>query len=357
MTVAQTIRLLYAIAASVCFVTFPSVAFAQAFLPPAGEGNLTVSYQNLFARGHWDLNGDRMSGDSGYDPTQGHAVVMEVEFGLTNRLAVSASLPYIRSRYEGTHPHLVAGVPGELQEWDNGLYHGTFQDFRIGARYNVTRRPFAITPSFEVIIPSHHYPATAHAAVGKDLRAYVVGGSVGGFLDALLPRMFFQTTVSYAVVQDIVGIRPNRSLVAGELGYFIKPRLSVRFLESYLVTHDGFDLLSFTPMTDALFHGTDIHIPPEYRRYHDRLQASNYFSLGGAVGFSLNDSIEVFADAAQMVWGESVHPLRGISVGINTHFSTRRAAPGPRTRDQERTRNQGPRPRDYGRGQAETKLL
>ena len=135
------------------------------------------------------------------------------------------------------------------------------------------------------------------------------------------------------------------------------PRLSVRFLESYLVTHDGFDLLSFTPMTDALFHGTDIHIPPEYRRYHDRLQASNYFSLGGAVGFSLNDSIEVFADAAQMVWGESVHPLRGISVGINTHFSTRRAAPGPRTRDQERTRNQDPRPRDYGRGQAETKLL
>lgn len=74
-------------------------------------------------------------------------------------------------------------------------------------------------------------------------------------------------------------------------------------------------------------------------------------------GFSLNDSIEVFADAAQMVWGESVHPLRGISVGINTHFSTRRAAPGPRTRDQERTRNQGPRPGDYGRGQAETKLL
>jgi hypothetical protein len=39
----------------------------------------------------------------------------------------------------------------------------------------------------------------------------------------------------------------------------------------------------------------------------------------------LNDSIEVFADAAQMVWGESVHPLRGISVGINTHFSTHRA--------------------------------
>jgi hypothetical protein len=27
-----------------------------------------------------------------------------------------------------------------------------------------------------------------------------------------------------------------------------------------------------------------------------------------------------------MVWGESVHPLRAVTVGINTHFSTRRAA-------------------------------
>jgi hypothetical protein len=298
---------------------------AQAFLPPAGEGNLTISYQNLFARGHWDLNGDRMEGDSGHDPTQGHAVIMEAEYGLSSRLALTGSLPYIASRYEGTHPHLIGGVPGQVQEWDNGQYHGTFQDFHVGARYNITRHPFAMTPFVDVVIPSHHYPSTAHAAVGKDLRTYIVGGSVGGFLDALLPRMFFQATVSYAVVQELVDIRPNRSRVEGELGYFVTPRLSVRFLESYQVTHDGFDLLSFTPMTDALFHGTDIHIPPEYRRYHDRLQASNYLSLGGGVSFALNDSLEVFADAAQMVWGESVHPLRGITVGVNTHFSTRRA--------------------------------
>ncbi len=327
MTAAQNIRWCGVIVAAASLTASPRPAFAQAFLPPAGEGNLTISYQNLFARGHWDLNGDRMTGDSGYDPTQGHAVIMEVEYGLSNRLAVSGSVPYIASRYEGTHPHLVGGVEGQLQEWDNGHYHATFQDFRIGVRYNIARHPFAMTPFVEVDIPSHHYASTAHAAVGKDLRAYIVGGSIGGFLDALLPGMFFQTTVSYAVVQDIVEIRPNRSRVEGELGYFVTPRLSVRFLETYQVTHDGFDLLSFTPMTDALFHDTDIHIPPEYRRYHDRLQTSNYLSLGGGVGFALNNSIEVFVDAAQMVWGESVHPLRGITVGVNTHFSTRHDVP------------------------------
>lgn len=325
MSAAPTIRVFCATAAAACCVISPAAASAQAFLPPPGEGNVTISYQNLSARGHFDLNGDRMIGDSGHDPTQGHAIIMDVEYGVSSRLAVYGSLPYIESRYEGTHPHLIGGVAGQVQEWDNGEYHGTFQDFHAGARYNITRHPFAMTPFVEVIVPSHHYPSLAHAAVGKDLRAYVVGGSIGGFLDALLPRMFFQTTVSYAAVQELVDIRPNRSRVEGELGYFITPRLSLRFLESYQVTHDGFDLLSFTPMTDALFHGTDIHIPPEYRRYHDRLQRSNYFTLGGGVGFALNDSFEVFVDAAKMVWGESVHPLRGITVGVNTHFTTRRA--------------------------------
>lgn len=320
---ARRLRLTAALAVSL--VGSAGAASAQAFLPPAGEGNITISYQNLFARGHFDLNGDRMAGDSGHDPTQGHAMVMEAEYGLSQRLAVSAALPYIRSRYEGDHPHRVMGV-GPVQEWDDGDYHGTFQDFRIGARYNVTSRPFAITPFIEVVIPSHHYPSLAHAAVGKDLRAYVVGGAVGGFLDAFLPGLFFHTQVSYARVQKVIGIRPNRSRVDGELGYFITPRLSVRFLESYLVTHDGIDLESFTPMTTGVFHNTGIPLTSENRRYHDQLQRSNYLTFGAGVGFALNDSVDVFVDAAKMTWGESVHPLRAFTIGVNTHFSTRRAA-------------------------------
>ena len=304
-------------------------ASAQAFLPPIGEGNITISYQNLFARGHYDLNGDRMAGDSGHDPTQGHAIVVEGEYGLTERVALNASLPYIRSRYEGNHPHQVMGI-GPPQEWDNGEYHGTFQDFRIGARYSIAARPFAIAPSFDVIIPSHHYPSTAHAAAGKDLRAYIVGGAVGGFLDGFLPRLYFHSQVSYAWAQEVLDIRPNRSRIDADLGYFITPRLSVRFLESYLVTHHGIDLISFTPMTQGIIHGTDISIDGpaqrEYRTNHDRLQRSNYLTFGGAVDFALNDSVEVFVDGAKMVWGESVHPLRAITVGVNTHFTTRRAA-------------------------------
>ena len=103
------------------------------------------------------------------------------------------------------------------------------------------------------------------------------------------------------------------------------PRLSVRFLESYLVTHDGIDLESFDPMTTGVFHKTAIPLTSANRRYHDQLQRSNYLTFGGGVGLAMNGSMEVFVDAAKMVWGESVHPLRAVTIGVNTHFSTRRA--------------------------------
>src|SRR5262249_31953292 len=179
----------------------------------------------------------------------------------------------------------------------------------------IKARPLAITPFAEATVPSHDYPALAHAAVGKNLRALAVGGAVGGFLDKVAPGIFFQAIASYTLAEEVLGIRPNRSRVDTELGYFITPRPAVRFLESYQVTHHGFDIISFG-MTDALIHGTNIHIPAEYRREHDRLQRSNYLSLGGGVGFTVNDSVDLFAAAANTVWGENVHPLRGLGVGV-----------------------------------------
>jgi hypothetical protein len=67
-------------------------------------------------------------------------------------------------------------------------------------------------------------------------------------------------------------------------------------------------------------------VTPEYRRNHDRLQRSNYLNLGGGINFAVNESLEVFAAAANTVWGKSIHPLRGVSVGANMHFRTGRAA-------------------------------
>jgi hypothetical protein len=129
-------------------------------------------------------------------------------------------------------------------------------------------------------------------------------------------------------VQEVVGIRANRSRVDGELGYFLTPRLSVRFLETYQYTHDGIDLLSFTPMTQGIVHSTGESISTNgaYRTNHDRLQRSNYLTFGGGVAFALNDSLGVVVEGAKITWGESVHPLRAITVGVNVRLRTPRGA-------------------------------
>ena len=312
--------------AAACLMFVARVAAAQAFVPPVGEGSVTVAYQNLLARGHLDLNGDLMTGASGADRVYTHAAVWEVEYGVTSRWALHAVLPFITSRYDGDAPHRPQGI-GPPREWDDGTYHGTFQDFRFGARYQITSRPVVITPLVEVIIPSHHYPSIAHAAVGKDLRALVMGGAAGAFLDAISPRLYFQAMAAHAVVQEVLDIRANRSYVNGELGYFITPRLVVRFLEAYQLTHHGLDVIGFLPMTEALIHGhEEIPLTGAYRGSHDRLLRSNYLTLGGGVGFALADSVQVFANAVNMVWGENVHPLRGITIGVSTQFRTPRAS-------------------------------
>lgn len=322
-----------AFVAAAGFLFLPGIASAQAFLPAPGEGDVTVSYQNLHARGHLDLNGERMRGASCCDHVQSHSMMWAVDFGVTSRIAVSLSLPFIASKYSGSTPHLVGGV-GPPQEWDDGMYHGTFQDFVLGVRVNVKARPVAITPFADVIIPSHQYPSLAHAAVGKDLQALSMGAAVGGFLDSVAPGLFFQLRASYTVTQALLDIRPNRTRLDAEMGYFFTPRLSVRFIESSQVTHAGLDLISFSdPMTVAKVHGhpeIPFPAPAIYRRNHDRLQRSDYLNLGGGVGFAVNDSVELFAAAANTVWGKNVHPLRGLSVGANFHFSGLPARGGTR---------------------------
>src|SRR5262249_359018 len=133
--------------------------------------------------------------------------------------------------------------------------------------------------------------------------------------------------------EEILNIRPNRSRVDAEVGYFVTPRLAVRFLESYQVTHRGLDLIAFrgagASMTEVSVHGhPEIQITGDYRRNHDRLQRSNFLNLGGGIGVGINESLEIFAAAARTVWGESIHPLFGVSVGVNWHVRTRsRSAP------------------------------
>jgi hypothetical protein len=313
---------------SACLNVFARVASAQPFLPPAGEGNVTVTYQAAFTRGQLNDSGQESSPGSTY----AHSLIWLVEFGLSDRLAVHASLPFMMVRYEGPLPHR-SGIKGQPSDLDDGTYHGSFQDYYFGARFNVVQSPrFTVTPFAEAIVPSHHYESLAQSAVGRDLRALVVGAAIGGFADALLPGLFFQTRLSYAVVQEVLDIRANRSGVDSAMGYFVTPRFAIQFVETFQITHDGIDWVGNRPgppprATMALHSGAPF--TPDHRRNHDRLIRTNVLNLGGGLTFALTDSLAILATATTMAWGQNVQRPRSVTVGASWHFQTRRAASRP----------------------------
>ncbi|MBI4471206.1 MAG: hypothetical protein HY646_00965 [Acidobacteria bacterium] len=287
------------------FIAFASPAFSQAFVPPKGEGDVTISFQSSLARGHLLPTGKLASGAAGTGPVRAQVLTSEMDFGLTDRVALNLSLPFVRARYGGSLPHVI-DVHGESTTVDDGTYHSAAQDFRFGLRVNVTTRPLIVTPFADVIVPSHEYETRGHSVPGLNLRGLALGTNVAGFVDAI-PGTYFHTQLSHAVVQKVAGIRPNRSRVDSEVGYFVTPRLALRFLESLQITHDGLDFPYAGLSTELSLN-------------HDRLSRNNYMNLGGGFTYAINESLSVFAAASKLVWGQNVHTHRGVTIGLNMHF-------------------------------------
>jgi len=192
------------------------LTYAQAWLPSSGDGQLTITYENLYVRDHFDYTGKRF--DAG--PIRTNTVIATFEYGVTNKLTLDADITHVTSKYEGFVGPVPHGPP------DTGFYHPTFQDARIGIRYGVFTKRLLVTPFVAAVIPTHHYETRGHTAVGRDLRELQMGINVGRDLEDIIPRTYFQARYSYAFVQNVRQFGLNRSNADWEFGYFLKPRLS-----------------------------------------------------------------------------------------------------------------------------------
>jgi hypothetical protein len=77
--------------------------------------------------------------DRGHTSLQ--AVMLDVDYSLTDRFAVRLGLPFIMGSYSGKEPHLaVRGRPDTVVALDDGRYHGGMQDVRFDIRYNLSVR-------------------------------------------------------------------------------------------------------------------------------------------------------------------------------------------------------------------------
>jgi hypothetical protein len=297
---------------------FASPVWAQAWLPGKGEGTVSFLYQDMFVRYHEFPGIGRV--DNGQITSQ--SLLIDVTYGVTDRLAVTFGIPWIASRYSGTNGHPLVDLSGPIAKYsgvnplDDGNWHGTFQDFRFDLRYNVVaKKGMALTPFVTSTTPSHDYTAFAHAAPGQDLRLLQLGTSGAKVLDRVVPGLFVQGRYAYGIAEQVVDISHNRSNADLEVGYFVTPRMRLLLLGTGQLTHGGIDNRPNGRVTLGALYP-----------YHDQITRINFLDVGGGASYTLTDNIDLFGSLIRTVAARNGHIIdHGLSLGLSWGFSTRRA--------------------------------
>jgi opacity protein-like surface antigen len=288
---------------------FASSAFAQAWTPPKGEGSVSMLFVDTYVQDHYFAT---TPGDIGHIWSK--TMLLDVTYGLTDKVAISFSLPWITSKYEGTFPHPITPDFSQASPLDDGRYHSAFQDLRFDIRYNVTKKGMVLTPFIGTATPSHDYGYYGHTVVGKDLNEMQVGLSGAKMLDAILPGLFVQGRYAYTIAEKVIDISHNRSNIDLETGYFITPKLRVLALGTGQVTHGGLDFSITAPLDNyALF------------QYHDQISRENFLTLGGGAAYSLTENFDLFSSMIHTVTARNGHAIdRGLTIGLTWSFTTNR---------------------------------
>jgi len=291
---------------------------AQAWTPAQGEGTVSVQFQDAFIKYH-QLPTVRL--DRGH--IRGETLMVDFTYGITDRVAVSVSLPWVASKYNGDRPHQTA--------IDNGSYNSAFQDFRFDVRYNLSRKGLVFTPFVGTILPTHGYEYFAHSAVGRNVRELQVGANWATLLDPVLPGLFLQGRYSYGFAERILDISHNRSNLDLEVGYFVKPEFRVFAVGAGQLTHGGVDLYGNSLLT----------LGPILYRHHDQIARDNILNVGAGAAYDLTESFGVYGSVMHTVAGRNIHALQhSLTLGVSWSFTTKGGG-GARARRLAPAQNRG----------------
>lgn len=246
------------------------------------------------------------------------STTLELDYGLTDRFALTASIPFMSNRYVGNRPH----DPRRLQNphgegfIDDGQYRSGWSDWGLGLRWLWRTDPVAITPFVSYHHPSHDYPIFTGTAFGSGQWRVDLGINAGARLPGPIKNLYLQGGYAYSYMErtepnDSPSYRVNHSVLSLELGYLITPRLNASLGWRYRTTHNA---LSFPqdfnpPFTDDLYY------------YHDQLYPLEQSVLNLGVGYQLNDRYSLNFSYGRTLRVEFGHDIkRALGIGITRSF-------------------------------------
>ncbi len=302
-------------------------------MPGKGRGTLSLYYQYLDVQGglfSTDVTGRIFPGGYVGDGNKlyhgemaDHTTLLDVDFGVFDRLAINGSVAYVASKYEGLAPH--PALPGH-EMIDNGDYHQQFQDASVGVRYLAVSDPLAVIPFVRLTLPTHDYINVGHSAVGRGLKQLQIGTNLARGLDPFLARAYMKATLAYSFVGQPESVAEeeagapvpapqeynlNKTFVSMELGYFVSTRFAVNTFGNHLHTEGGIDW------------ARDLKTSADYARIghlHDAAARDRHTVLGGGLSFAVQPSFWVYASYSGIVSGQNVHYGNALVVGTNWSF-------------------------------------
>ena len=280
----------------VVFLFTSSTAFAQAWLPAKGEGNVSVLFSNTLSTRHYlpDVAYDRGHIDA-------NTMLFDVTYGVSDRMAVTVGLPVVTSRYRGSFPHRPITL-------DDGNWHTSAQDFRMNVRYNVVRGAIQVTPFIGSYLPANNYQYFAHAAPGRQLKEIATGVSAGRLFAELGLVLQGQYALNFS--QGALEYSRRFSTASVESAYFLTTRLRLMASASGRIGHTGIDL----PVNGAL-------LTPDQFLHHDQISRESFFNVGGGTAITITDTTDLFVAYNRTVTGRNTHATdRGLSIGMSWSF-------------------------------------
>jgi hypothetical protein len=288
----------------------PGLASAQAWLPAKGTLSTSFIVSDVLNKEHWLPDGTPF--EAGGAHTRSTTYALLASYGLTDRIMLSGSLPYVETKYWGPPSH--GGAPG--LNADDGDTHGFLTDLRLAVHYQLLEEPVALAPFIGYVVPTNNnYYVQGHAAQGRGLEELLVGFALGKNLDAWIPRTYAQLKYTYAFVEKVADINHDRDNLSLELGTFITPRWNVAAYGWWQWAHGGIDVP--IPQSNPLFP------------YHDRLAADEYFNIGFGTGWAFTPTVSAFAIYSHGESGKNGHRVnQGVTVGVSYGFRPRAEAVG-----------------------------
>jgi hypothetical protein len=242
------------------------------------------------------------------------SMYLSIDYGLTDRLALNATLPYKSNRYKGDQPHdprLLADDRGERFR-DDGSYHSSWGDAGLNLRWLWRTDPIAITPFIGYYWPTRDYPLFTETQAGTAQWRIDIGANAGGRLGPPRRNLYWTAGYAYSFMQktrprDAPSRRVNRSRLSLETGWVATPTLTGYLNFSYQRPHNA---LKFPD------DFTGILVSDQWY-FHDQLLPWEQVTWALGASYQLSDRTMISGSFGRTLWikfGHEYNPALTLSI-------------------------------------------